>query len=328
MSDPELATLKPLPIKGVRMVWPRLVAYRLDRLAVLEGRDLLMSFAIDDDRPRVREVRPLGYKPTSMRLSASRRFLLVGNEAGNWYEVRDAEKLEPVACVAAAERFPCAFASLADADILISAPRPGIIEVMSLPEGKLLARVRRDGGRSFVAAGMVAVGDGDRVAIVGHASMSPYWAHMVVETSFLQAAGAKMNETLDRVVAARGSADLAVGPCGWDDVVVYEGTGGGPPSPGGGGGDRRSLTVRRLAGGEVVEQVPCDRVLGVRNPIMGTSLAVAVGFDDGVLVLPRKDLHQPPRFLAAKALSFDPDAGRLARITPECEVELVELARE
>jgi hypothetical protein len=143
---------------------------------------------------------------------------------------------------------------------------------------------------------------------------------MIVETSFLQAAGTKMNETLDLAVAARGSADLAVGPCGWDDVLIYEGSGG--------GGDRRSLTVRRLAGGEVVEQVPCDRVLGVRNPIMGTSLAVAVGFDDGVLVLPRKDLRQESRFLAAKALSFDPDAGRLARITPACEVELVELARE
>ena len=74
MSEAQLATLKPLPIKGVRMVWPRLVAYRLDRLAVLEGRDLLMSFSLDDDRPRVREVRPLGYKPQTMRLSASRRY--------------------------------------------------------------------------------------------------------------------------------------------------------------------------------------------------------------------------------------------------------------
>src|ERR1041384_2759992 len=62
MSEPEIATIKPLAVKGVRMVWPRLVAYRLDRLAVLEGRDLLMAFALDDDKPRVREIRALAYK--------------------------------------------------------------------------------------------------------------------------------------------------------------------------------------------------------------------------------------------------------------------------
>ena len=322
MSDLEIATLKPLPIKGVRMVWPRVLAYRLDRLAVLEGRDLLMSFALDDDRPRVREVRALGYKPQSMRLSASRRFLLIGNETGNWYEVRDMEKLEPVARVSGPERFPCAFASLADVDVLVSAPRAGVVEVLSLPEGELLSRVRREVGRAFVAAGVFAVGEGDRVALVGHPFMAPFWSHLVLTTTQLQAAGEKMNQALDGAAAARGSADLAVGPCGWDDVLVFEGTSGPPPA-----GGKRTLTVRRLATGEVVEEIPCDRVLGVRNPIMGTSLAVAIGFDEGVLLLPRKDLASPSRFLTAKALSFDPDAGRLARITPDCQVELVELAR-
>jgi hypothetical protein len=130
-----------------------------------------------------------------------------------------------------------------------------------------------------------------------------------------------MNDLLDQAAAARGSADLAIGPCGWDDVLVYEGTSG--PKP---GSERRALTVRRIAGGQVVEQVACDRVLGFRNPLMGTALAVAVGFEDGVLLLPRKDLPAQSQYLAAKALSFDPAAGRLARITPECQVELVELA--
>ena len=322
MSDAQLATLKPLAIKGVRMVWPRLVAYRLDRLAVLEGRDLLMSFALDDDRPRVREVRPLGYKPQTLRLSASRRYLLIGNETGNWYEVRDAEKLEPLAHVARPERFSCAFGTLDGADVLITAPRPGIIDLLDLPDGNLLTRVRREAGRTFVSASVIAVGEGDRVALLGHAFMSPYWAHFLVDTATLQAGGVKMNDLLDQAAAARGSADLAVGPCGWDDILVYEGTSG--PKP---GSERRALTVRRIAGGQIVEQVACDRVLGFRNPMMGTALAVAVGFDDGVLLLPRKDLPAQSQYIAARALSFDPDAGRLARITPECQVELVELAR-
>ncbi|HET6148137.1 MAG TPA: hypothetical protein VFH68_11455 [Polyangia bacterium] len=322
MSEPEIATIKPLAIKGVRIVWPRLVAYRLDRLAVLEGRDLLMSFSLDDDKPRVREVRALGYKPQSLRLSPSRRFLLIGNETGNWYEVRDADKLEPVARTSGPERFACAFASLSEMDVLVSAPRAGVIEIMSLPDGALLSRVRREAGRTFVAAALIPVGDGDRVALVGHPTMSPFWSHMVVATSVLQAGGAPMNELLDRAAAARGCSDLAVGPSGWDDVLVYEGNSGPPPA-----GDRRTLTVRRLAGGEVLEQIPCDRVLSVKNPIIGTSLAVAIGFEEGVQLLPRKDLGAEPRFLSAKALSFDPDAGRLARVTLECEVELVELAR-
>lgn len=322
MSDPEIATIKPLAVKGVRMVWPRLVAYRLDRLAVLEGRDLLMSFSLDDDKPRVRELRALGYKPQSLSLSPSRRFLLIGNEAGNWYEVRDAEKLEPVARASGPERFACTFASLADADVLVSAPRAGVIEVMSLPDGKLVSRVRREAGRTFVAAGLIAVGDGDKVALVGHPSMSPFWSHVVVSTAALQAGGTPMNDLLDGAAAARGSSDLAVGPSGWDDVLVYEGNRGPPP-----GGDRRSLTVRRLVGGEVLEQIPCDRVLGVKNPIIGTSLAVAIGFEEGVQLLPRMELGAEPLFLSAKALSFDPDAGRLARVTLECQVELVELVR-
>ena len=321
MSELEIATIKPLAVKGVRMVWPRLVAYRLDRLAVLEGRDLLMSFSLDDDKPRVREVRALGYKPQSLRLSPSRRFLLIGNETGNWYEVRDIDKLEPVARASGPERFACAFASLSG-DVLVSAPRAGVLEVLSLPDGALLSRVRRETGRTFVAAALVAVGEGDKLALVGHPFMSPYWSHVVVATSLLQAGGAPMNDLLDRAAAARGCSDLAVGPSGWDDVLVYEGNSGPPPT-----GDRRALTVRRLAGGEVLEQIPCERVLSVKNPIIGTSLAVAVGFEEGVQILPRKDLLAEPLFLNARALSFDPDAGRLARVTQECQVELIELAR-
>jgi len=204
----------------------------------------------------------------------------------------------------------------------VSAPRPGVLELMSLPDGELLARARREVQRSFVAAGLTAVGDGDQVSLVGHAYMSPYWSQGVVATSALQASGPRMNEVLDQLAGARGCSDLAVGPSGWDDVLVFEGTSGPPPT-----GDKRTLTVRRLAGGQVVEQIPCDRVLSVRNPIMGTSLAVAVGFDEGVQLLTRKDLPAEPVFLNARALSFDPDAGRLARVTLECQIELIELAR-
>jgi len=112
-----------------------------------------------------------------------------------------------------------------------------------------------------------------------------------------------------------------VGPCGWDDMLVYEGSSGGR---GAGGG---ALTVRKLATGETVEQLACARVLGPRTPLMGTSLAVALAVDEGVELLPRKDLAAAPRLIPTRAVSFDPDSGRLALATPDCTIELVELAR-
>jgi hypothetical protein len=317
MSDPAIATSRPLPIKGVRMVWPRLLAYRLDRLAVVEGRDLLMSFSLDDDRPRLREVRALGFKPHSMRLSASRQFLLLGNEAGNWYEVRDVEKLEPLTSIAAPDRFCCGFASLSDVDVLVSAPRPGIIEVIDIPDGDLLSRVRREVGRPLVMVNLIAIGDGHTVGLVGHPFMGLYSSHLCLPTAMLQEGGAALNDRLDGAVAARGNLDVALGPCGWDDVLVYEGA----------GGTGGKLSVRKLAGGAPVEEIACDRVPGPRTPLMGTSLAVAVGFDDGALILPRQDLTAEPLFVPARAMSFDPEAGRLVRVTADGLVELVELAR-
>jgi hypothetical protein len=325
MPEPAIATSKPLHIKGVRMVWPRLLAYRLDRLLVIEGRDLLMSFSIEDDKPRMRELRPLGYRPASMSLSLSRRFVLLGNEVENWYELRDAQTLEAFTTFSEPERFPCAFASLEDMDVLVVARRPGVLELVSLPDGDVLGRSTRPTGRPFVVANVVTVGGGQSVALVGHPYLGLYSSHVLVETKALESAdGLALKAELDRAVSARGDLDLAVGPCGWDDMLVYSGNPGPRAAP---GSERGGLAVRKLDTGEAVEELGCAMALGPRSPLMGTSLVVAMAVDDGVRLQPRRGFDAEPRLIAARAVSFDPDAGRLALATPESTVELVELAR-
>jgi hypothetical protein len=325
MSETAIATSRQLQIKGVRMVWPRLLAYRLDRLLVVEGRDLLMSFAVDDDRPRVRELRALGYRPASMTLSPSRRYALVGNDAGNWYEVRDAQTLEPFTTFSEPERFPCAFASLEDLDVLVVARRPGLLELVSLPDGDVVGRSTRPSGKPFVVANVVTVGGGQRVALVGHPYLGLYSRHVLVETAALERGSPEVKEALDSAVAGRGDLDLAVGPCGWDDMLVYAGNPGPGAAPN--GADRGRLTVRKLAGGDAAEELACGFALGPRSPLMGTSLVVAMAVDDGVRVQPRQGFAAQPLAFAARAVSFDPDAGRLALATPESTIALVELAR-
>ena len=60
---------------------------------------------------------------------------------------------------------------------------------------------------------------------------------------------------------------------------------------------------------------------------MGTSLVVAFAGDGGVLLLPRRGLEADRDFLAARALSFDQEAGRIALATPDSQIHIVDLAR-
>jgi hypothetical protein len=314
----------PLAIKGVRVVWPRLLAVRLDFLAIVEGRDLLMTFSLEDSGPRIREVRALGFKPSFMALSPSRKYLLLSNEHGNWFEVRDAKKTDSLVQVSGPDRFHCAFGSVDDLDVLVSATRPGMVEVLSLPDGDVLSRVRWERPKPFVVESVQSVGDGATFALVGHPFLGLTSTYLFVPTASLQENAEEMPRNVDRAIEDRPSLDVAVGPCGWDDVLVFERAGGRGPAP----GRTQGLSVRSLFDGQIVEEIPCNRNIGPRHSLMGTSLAVAVGIDGGVEVLARRDLTGvAPVFVPARAVSFDPEAGRFAVATPDCRFEVWELAR-
>jgi len=323
LAPAESVRISPIAIKGVRVVWPRLLAVRSDLLAIVEGRDLLMTFGLEASGPRIREVRALGYKPGSMTLSTSRHFLLLGNEAGNWFEVRDAGSGEPIASVAGPDRVVCALATLDDMDVLVSATRAGVVEILSLPDGDVLARLRWNRPKPFVFEALRPLGDGLSLGMVTHLFLSPTSAFAVAPVSALQGQEDALAALLDGAIDQRPALDTAVGPCGSEHVLVYERPGWRGPTP----GQIAGLSVRRIADGSLVERVPCERGLNARCFLMGTSNVVACGVEGGVEVLPRASLADiGPVFVAARATSFEPEAGRFAVATPDCRIELYELA--
>lgn len=316
--------IAPIALPGIRVVWPRLLALRLDLLAIVEGRDLLMVFTLEDSGPKLRHIRSLGYRPGTLSLSASRAFLMLGNGAGNWFEVRDTKTADAVAEVAGPDAFSATFAALDGMDVLISAARVGRIDVIGLPDGEALARTELAQPKPFIVDDMVPIGDGSNLAIVGHPFLDGYARQMFVPTSLLQEGGRGFATKLEETLAKPGFYDAGVGPCGWEDVVVHQGAGrwGQPENVA-----EKGLTVRRLANGEVLEKVPCDHLIGSRQGLMGTSLVVAFGADGGVHLLPRKGLSAERLFLPARAVSFDQEAGRVALATAESQIHVVELAR-
>lgn len=322
---PESPAIKvtPIVLPGIRVIWPRLLALRLDLLAVVEGRDLLLLFTLEDTGPKLRHIGSLGYRAGSLSLSPSRGFLLLGNETGNWFEVRNAKTAAQVTTVSGPDPFAVAFAALDGVDVLLSAAPAGRIDVIGLPDGEALAETEL-GQAKFVVDDLVPVGDGQDVAIVGHPFLDGFARQLFVTVQDLQQGGAKLTQRLEDGLGRPGCYDAGVGPCGWDDVLVHRGPGrrGAPEIAA-----EKGLTVRRLATGEVLEQVPCDHAIGVRQGLMGTSLAVAFAADGGVHLLPRKGLVAERAFLAARAVSFDQEAGRVALATPDSQIHIVDVAK-
>lgn len=322
MPPAESVRISPIAIKGVRVVWPRLLAVRSDWLAIVEGRDLLMTFALEATGPRIREVRALGYKPGSMALSASRHFLLLGNELGTWFEVRDAVSGESVTSVAGPDRFACTLATLDDMDVLVSATRAGVIEVLSLPDGDALARLRWQRPKPFVVDALRPLGDGQTLGLVAHPFLALTSSYLLTPLASLLSDTDALIGLMDGAVEQRPALDAAVGPCGTDEVLVYERPGWRGPTP----AQVPGLSVRRLSDGGLVESVVCERGLNARCFLMGTPQVVALGVEGGVDVLPRKALGEAkPVFVPARATSFEPEAGRFAVATPDCRIEVYQL---
>jgi len=324
MPSSPAAKVTPISLPGIRVVWPRLLALRLDMLAVVEGRDLLLLFSLENVGPRLRKITTLGYRPGSLALSPSRGHVLLGNSTGSWYEVRQTKTADAVGAVAGPDPFSAAFATLEDVDVLVSAPRAGRLEMMSLPDGDTLSQTETGRGKPFMLDNIVALGDGQTVALVGHPFLDGLTRRLVLTTRELQKGGQRLVDRMDSAIADPGNTDLGVGPCGGQDVLIYQGAPrrGAKEDPG-----KRGLTVRRLQTDEVLEQVPCERVVSARQNVMGTSHAVALAAEGGVDLLPRKALAAEKTFFEARAFSFDSDAGRFAIAAPDSQIKIVDLAK-
>jgi hypothetical protein len=324
MPESPAVKVTPIVLPGIRVIWPRLLALRLDLLAVVEGRDLLLLFTLEDTGPKLRHIGSLGYRPGSLSLSPSRGFLLLGNETGNWFEVRNAKTAGIVTSVSGPDPFAVTFAALDNLDVLIGAARAGRLDVIGLPDGEALGQTQLAQAKPFIIDDLVPVGDSQDLAIIGHPFLDGFARQIFLTVRSLQEGGAKLAQVMEDALARPGCYDAGVGPCGWDDVLVHRGAGrrGAPEIAA-----EKGLTVRRLATGEVLEQIPCDQAIGVRQGLMGTSLAVAFAVDGGVHLLPRKGLAAEGTFLAARAVSFDQEAGRVALATPDSQIHIVDVAK-
>lgn len=305
-------------------MWPRLLALRLDLLAIVEGRNLLLLFTLEDKGPKLRKICTLDFRPGSLSLSASRAHLLLGNAGGSWYEVRDARNGDPMMHVTGPDPFPATFASLDGAEVLVSVARASRLNVIGLPKGDALSQTDVARVGPFVVDNIVSVGDGQSLALIGHPFLDGYRRHLFVTVGELQKGGPLLLDRIKQATSETGSYDIDVGPCGWEDVLVYQGAGrrGAKEDPA-----RLGLTVRRLATGDVLENVAYEAGGAKREGLMGTSLAAAFLSEGGVQLVPRKGLDAEPTFIATRAASFDPESGRVAIATPDCQLQLIDLAR-
>jgi hypothetical protein len=309
-----------LALRGVRLRWPRAVALRRDRLAVVEGRDLVMSLALAaDGTPQIKDARPTGWSVGAIRLSPTGRYLLVSSKAGTWVEIRSPDTGEVLGTLNGPERVVAAFALLDDDEVLVASRRPGVLEVYALPSLTLEAQTKPPTGVPFVFDELVAMDDGNTVAAVVHPYLETRSTMAFLPMTEIVRTPYAVSDRLAAAMKIHHAGDLAVGPCGWDSAVVLE------IDP---EGSFPGLHVIKVADGSRTDYVEFESFDDNRL-IMGTSRAIAVGVADGIHVLARgADEGDPPRFAPALAYGFDSESGRAALVTPERDIVVVTLPRD
>jgi hypothetical protein len=309
-----------LALRGVRLRWPRAVALRRDRLAVVEGRDLVMSLALAaDGTPQIKDARPTGWSVGAIRLSPTGRDLLVSSKTGTWVEIRSPDTGEVLGTLNGPEKVVAAFALLDDDEVLVASRRPGVLEVYALPSLTLEAQTKPPTGVPFVFDELVAMDDGNTVAAVVHPYLETRSTMAFLPMTEIVRTPYAVSDRLAAAMKIHHAGDLAVGPCGWDSAVVLEID---PEDsfPG--------LHVIKVADGSRTDYVEFESFDDNRL-IMGTSRAIAVGVADGIHVLARgADEGDPPRFAPALAYGFDSESGRAALVTPERDIVVVTLPRD
>jgi hypothetical protein len=309
-----------LALRGVRLRWPRAVALRRDRLAVVEGRDLVMSLALAaDGTPQIKDARPTGWSVGAIRLSPTGRYLLVSSKTGTWVEIRSPDTGEVLGTLNGPEKVVAAFALLDDDEVLVASRRPGVLEVYALPSLTLEAQTKPPTGVPFVFDELVAMDDGNTVAAVVHPYLETRSTMAFLPMTEIVRTPYAVSDRLAAAMKIHHAGDLAVGPCGWDSAVVLE------IDP---EGSFPGLHVIKVADGSRTDYVEFESFDDNRL-IMGTSRAIAVGVADGIHVLARgADEGDPPRFAPALAYGFDSESGRAALVTPERDIVVVTLPRD
>jgi hypothetical protein len=305
-----------ISVRGITLKWPTCLALRRDRLVVVDGRDLLMSFE-DVTAPRLlpNQVITLGWHPAQVAMSPSQRYVSLAAEPGNYVEVWDLQTREPVGAVSGPERVTSTFVAFEGRELLVFSRRAGVLEAFALGgKGELGFVAPCAQPTPFVFTSLVSLEDGDGVLAVGHRYLKG--ADRLVQLSVRQLLAS--NTSAADAIEAPLSTGFAVagGPCGFGQIAIY-------CDPSG----RRStgtLTVEKTGSREVVESFPFAPQVDLDLSMVGTKHALAL-VGHGQLDLVSRGANRDLQRVPVRAAAIDPESQRLVVVTSTGEIERVEL---
>lgn len=215
----------PLVVRGLQLVWPRVVALGGSTLAMIDGRDQLYVLSdVGTTAMRVQWAERLDWKPAWMRLSPSERYLLLGSDRGNYLRVLDLEHKKMLCEVAGPEHIVAAVGALGDDEVLVDSSRPGRLQVRMLPSLRSVLAVELMHPRPQVWTELISLGGGDRWAMVGHRFLDRDDQLVAVSLEALSSmSGAEAAEVLGGDVLT-SAPELVVRPLGEDRLAVLSTT--------------------------------------------------------------------------------------------------------
>lgn len=313
------------------------LAVQGDRLAVVVGERLLVLSGLDGKTPAVVFSRDLAWPLARVALSSSLRYLLLVSATRSELEMWDLAKDRVAAHVTAPpgerQMYASAIVSSSDQDVLLVSRERMVLEGYFLPDMQRRLRADCTSPVAFVFTGLVPMRDADTVVALGyHFSEGKDSLLTLSLRAMLQDAQAAAREAVERKRVNDYAYRLAAGVCGIDAVVIFrdpeEDESPDEKEDAAGNTDIwsvRGLYARRLADNKLLERIDYDAPIETGAPIFATDTVVVVGCPDRVEIIPRGGSEGEVESIPTRAHAFDSEGGRIALVTKEGELQLLQL---
>lgn len=264
-----------LVVRGVQLLWPRVVAFAGSTVAMVEGREHLFVLSdVGTSGMRVTFSERLRWRPSWMRLSPQERYLLLGSDKGNYVQVIDIETRRPILEAGGPERIVAAVGAMGDDEVLVHSTRQGRFEVIMLPSLRSLLSVDVMHPRPQVWTELVSLGGGDQWGLVGHRFLDRDDQLVLVSLEALSSVeNADAQDVLGGTAVATAP-QLTVRALGEDRLAIFSAT----PT-----GTELAISDRE---GKVASRTPLALPLtGLQDVALTSSLLVAA-YPDRMVVQP------------------------------------------
>jgi hypothetical protein len=301
-------------VRGITLKWPTCLALRRDRLAVVDGRDLLMSFE-DVTAPRLLpdQVVTLGWHPASVQLSSSQRYVSLTAEPGNYVEVWDLHTREPVGAVSGPERVVATFVTFDGRELLVFSRRAGVLEAFALGGKELGFVAPCSMPAPFVFTALTSLEDGGTVLAVGHRFLKGADRLVSLSVRALLASPSSATEAIEAPLATGFTVAGGRGEAG--QFVIYC-----DPA---GRKHNGTLTVERTGSREVVEAFAHPAAVHGELSLLAAPTAIALVQPDRVDLVSRGGAHEVQR-IPVRIAAIDAGGARLVIVNASGEIERLE----